>query len=278
MKKTTVGAMIGVGAAALAAAALPAIYKNNKKLTVSRQIFRSEKVFGALAGYRIVHVADLHNAEIGKNNQILLAQINVEQPDRIAITGDLLDSYHPNREVALDFAAAAARIAPTDFVTGNHEHRLERKELQSFLQELQARGVNVLRNEALHIYQGDEQFRLLGVDCQDGRTDTLTELMHNRPEGELNILLSHKPHYAEYYQKAHVDLVLSGHAHGGQFRLPIVGALYSPGQGLLPRYTAGMYRLGDTVMSVSPGLGNSSFPIRLGNPPELDVITLLPKA
>ena len=276
MKKSTVGALIGVGAAA-AAAAVPILYRSNKKLSVSRMTFRSEKVFGALAGYRIVHVADLHNNEIGKNNWLLLAQIEVEQPDRIVISGDLLDSYHPNREVALDFAAAAAKIAPCDFVTGNHEHRMEQKELRSFLLELQARGINVLRNEAIHVYQGDEHFRLIGVDCQQGKTETLTELMQNRPVSELNILISHKPHYAEYYRKAGVDLVLCGHAHGGQFRLPILGGLYSPGQGLLPQYTAGMYRLGDTVMSVSRGLGNSSFPIRIGNPPELDVITLLPK-
>ena len=277
MKKTTVGALVGAGAAALAAAAVPVIYRSNKKLTVTRLTFRSEKVYGALSGYRIAHVADLHNTEIGKNNQLLLAQIAVEQPDRIAITGDLIDSYHQKREVALDFASEAVKIAPCDFVTGNHEHRMERKELQSFLNELSARGVNVLRNEAIHIYQGDEQFRILGVDCQAGKTEILTGLMRSRPAGELNILLSHKPHYAEHYREAGVDLVLCGHAHGGQFRLPLIGAVYAPGQGMLPKYTAGMYRLGNTVMSVSRGLGNSSFPLRIGNPPSLDVITLLPK-
>ena len=277
MKKSTIGAIVGGVAAAAAAVAAPLLVKNSKKLSVSRLKFHSDKVYGALSGYRIVHVADLHNNQIGRHNALLLAQIAVEEPDRIAITGDLLDSYHPDLQTALDFVSEAVKIAPCDFVLGNHELRLEPDALHAFLQALRQRGVQVLRNEAAHIYVGEEQFRLLGVDCQEGKTDTLRALMQARPAGELNILLSHKPHYAEHYRQAGVDLVLCGHAHGGQFRLPAVGGLYAPGQGILPKYTAGMYELGKTRMAVSRGLGNSSFPVRLGNTPELQVITLMPK-
>lgn len=277
MKKSTIGAIVGGAAAVVVAAVAPALVKSRKKLAVSRLKFHSEKIYGALCGYRIVHVADLHNNQLGRKNELLLAQIGVEQPDRIAITGDLLDSYHPDVQTVLDFVSAAVKIAPCDYVTGNHELRLEPEELEKFLFELRSRGVQVLRNEAVHIYVGEEHFRLLGVDCQDGKTETLPELMQNRPSGELNILLSHKPHYAEHYRQAGVDLVLCGHAHGGQFRLPSVGGLYAPGQGVLPKYTEGMYELGKTRMAVSRGLGNSSFPVRLGNTPELQVITLLPK-
>lgn len=274
MKKTTIGALVGAGAAAIAA---PLVLRENKKLTVNRQSFRSEKVYGALSGFRIVHVSDLHNRKIGKDNALLLAQIAVEQPDRIAITGDLIDSYQLNLADALAFIDRAVQIAPCDFVTGNHEHRLEPEELTRFLEELKSRGVHVLRGEAIQLYRGDERFRILGVDCQEGKTETLQELMRSRPSGELNVLLSHKPHYAEQYEKAGVDLVLCGHAHGGQVRLPGIGALYAPGQGLFPKYSAGMYHLGGTALAVSRGLGNSSFPVRIGNPPELGVITFLPK-
>ena len=277
MKKSTVGAVIAAGAAAAAAVLAPVIVNSQKKLTVSRLKFRSEKVYGALSGYRIVHVADLHDNQIGRKNSLLLAQIAVEQPDRIAITGDLIDSYHPDRKTALDFVAEAVKIAPCDFVTGNHELRLEPEELESFLSELQSLGVRVLRNEATHIYVGEESFRLVGVDCQEGKSEFLHDLMKASHAGELNVLLSHKPHYADNYRQAGVDLVLCGHAHGGQFRLPAIGGLYAPGQGLLPKYTEGMYELGNTRMAVSRGLGNSSFPVRLGNAPELQVITLLPK-
>jgi predicted MPP superfamily phosphohydrolase len=98
--------------------------------------------------------------------------------------------------------------------------------------------------------------------------------MADRPEEELNVLLAHKPHYAKEYEEAGVDLVLTGHAHGGQWRFPGVGALYAPGQGLFPKYTAGMYRLGKTVLCVSRGLGNSSFPLRIENKPEIVTVIL----
>ena len=277
MKKSTFGALVGTGVAAAAAVAAPILIKQQRKLSVSRLNYRSEKVFGALSGYRIAHVADLHNREIGQNNEILLAQLQVEQPDRILITGDLIDSYRPDPKIALAFAEEAVKIAPCDFVTGNHEHRMARKDFDAFLDALRERGVQVLRNEAVRVYVGEEQFRLIGVDCQEGKTETLSDLMRSRPANELNILLSHKPHYAEHYENARVDLVFCGHAHGGQFRLPLLGGLYAPGQGILPRYTDGLYELGNTTLCVSRGLGNSSFPIRLGNPPELQIVTLLPK-
>ena len=174
-----------------------------------------------------------------------------------------------------DFAQKAARLAPCYFVTGNHEHRLEQEELKDFLSRLEQLGVTVLRNEAVTMGMGASSFRLLGVDCQQGRTDTVEKLMAGARPGQLQILLSHKPHYAENYARAGVDLVLCGHAHGGQFRLPVVGGLFAPGQGIVPKYTAGMYRLGEqTTMLVSRGLGNSSFPVRVGNPPQLCVVTL----
>ena len=142
-----------------------------------------------------------------------------------------------------------------------------------FYRALERAGVTVLRNEAVLLGMG-EGFRLIGVDCNPARTDALRELMADRPAEELNVLLSHKPHYAKYYEQAGVDLVFTGHAHGGQFRLPGVGALFAPGQGPLPKYTAGMYRLGKTVMCVSRGLGNSSFPLRVENKPELVTVIL----
>lgn len=285
MKKSTV-AMIAAGGAA--AASIPYFYRQNTDLRCSHYVFRSPKVRGALDGYRIVQVSDLHNRELGKGNCHLLALIEAQRPDLIAITGDLVDSYHPGWDKTLRFCRAAAKIAPCWFVTGNHEHRMSRERLDEFLRLLTEASVRVLRGEAaeLGIHAGKEDgacqegpgdptwFRLIGVDCQQGKTDLVRRLMEKRDPEELNILLSHKPHYAETYQKAGVDLVLTGHAHGGQWRLPAVGGVFAPGQGLLPKYTAGMYRLGKTVMCVCRGLGNSSFPLRIENKPELVLITL----
>ena len=272
MKKGTVAAFAAAGTA-LAAASVPYFYRQNTELTASHYVFRSPKVHGALEGFRITQVSDLHNRSFGKDNCRLLALTEAQLPDLLVITGDLTNSYRPDLETALDAARRLARIAPCDSVTGNHEHRMSVEKQTAFFRALEDAGVIVLRNEAVSLGMG-EGFRLVGVDCSQGRTDTLRALMADRPPEELNILLSHKPHYAEYYRRAGVDLVLSGHAHGGQVRLPGLGGLYAPGQGPLPKYTAGMYRLGGTVMCVSRGLGNSCAPLRVENKPELVTVIL----
>lgn len=272
MKKTTTAALAAATAAA-ALASVPYFYHQNTDLTASHYVFRSPKVRGALEGFRITQVSDLHNRSFGKDNCRLMALVEAQLPDLLVITGDLTDSYHPDPERALDAARRLAKLAPCYYVTGNHEHRMTLERQTEFYRALERAGVTVLRNEAVLLGMG-EGFRLIGVDCNQARTDALRELMADRPAEELNVLLSHKPHYAKYYEQAGVDLVFTGHAHGGQFRLPGVGALFAPGQGPLPKYTAGMYRLGKTVMCVSRGLGNSSFPLRVENKPELVTVIL----
>lgn len=272
MKKGTVAAFAAAGTA-LAAASVPYFYHQNTDLTASHYVFRSPKVQGALEGFRITQISDLHNKVFGRDNCRLMALVEAQLPDLLVLTGDLMDSYHPDLERALDAARRFAKLSPCYYVTGNHEHRMSVERQTSFYRALEAAGVIVLRNEAVTLGLG-KGFRLIGVDCPQGRTEVLRELMADRPPEELNILLSHKPHYAKYYRQAGVDLVFTGHAHGGQFRLPGVGALFAPGQGPLPKYTAGMYRLGDTVMCVSRGLGNSSFPLRVENKPELVTVIL----
>ena len=272
MNRKTVAALAAVGTAA-AAAAVPYFHRQNTEVTAVHYTFRSAKVKGALEGFRITQISDLHNREFGRDNCRLLALTEAQLPDLLVITGDLMDSYHTDLDRALNSAGRLARIAPCYYVTGNHEQRMSLRRQTEFYRALAAAGVVVLRNEAVTLGMG-ESFRLLGVDCNQGRTDALLRLMADRSADELDILLSHKPHYAQYYERAGVDLVLTGHAHGGQWRLPGVGAIYAPGQGLLPKYTAGMYRLGKTVMCVSRGLGNSSFPLRLENKHARVTVTL----
>ena len=273
MKKSTIAAAAALGTAAVAAASVPYFYKQSTELTASHYVFRSPKVKGALEGFRITQISDLHNKEFGKDNCRLLALAEAQMPDLIALTGDLTDSYHPNLEKALDTAERLTKLAPCYYVTGNHEHRMSRDKQERFFRGLEERGVVLLRDEAVTLGLGGG-FRLLGLDSNLAKIDVLRELMADRPEEELNVLLAHKPHYAKEYEEAGVDLVLTGHAHGGQWRFPGVGALYAPGQGLFPKYTAGMYRLGKTVLCVSRGLGNSSFPLRIENKPEIVTVIL----
>lgn len=230
-------------------------------------------------GFKIAHVSDLHNAVFGRKNERLLSLIRAAEPDIIAITGDLIDSRHTDIDSALAFVEAAAEIAPVYYVTGNHESRLDFDEIEP---RLIAAGARVLRNEAEDIGRGGERIRLAGIDdpsfirtggtAEERAAAELEQLGDGG--GTFTVLLAHRPELVEVYAEYGAGLVLSGHAHGGQVRLPLLGGLYAPGQGLLPEYDSGLYSLGETQMVVSRGLGNSVAPLRVNNRPELVIVTL----
>ena len=233
----------------------------------------------AFEGFKIAHVSDLHNAVFGRKNEKLLSLIRAAEPDIIAITGDLIDSRHTDIDSALAFVEAAAEIAPVYYVTGNHESRLDFDAIEP---RLIAAGARVLRNEAEYIEHGGERIRLAGIDdpsfirtggtAEERAAAELEQLGDGG--GTFTVLLAHRPELVEVYAEYGAGLVLSGHAHGGQVRLPLLGGLYAPGQGLLPEYDSGLYSLGETQMVVSRGLGNSVAPLRVNNRPELVIVTL----
>lgn len=233
----------------------------------------------AFEGFKIAHVSDLHNAVFGRKNEKQLSLIRAAEPDIIAITGDLIDSRHTDIDSALAFVEAAAEIAPVYYVTGNHESRLDFDEIEP---RLIAAGARVLRNEAEDIGRGGERIRLAGIDdpsfirtggtAEERAAAELEQLGDG--SGTFTVLLAHRPELVEVYAEYGAGLVLSGHAHGGQVRLPLLGGLYAPGQGLLPEYDSGLYSLGETQMVVSRGLGNSVAPLRVNNRPELVIVTL----
>ena len=235
--------------------------------------------------FTIAQVSDLHNAEFGGGNRELLAILEEAEPDLIAITGDLIDSRRTDPAPALAFLEGAVELAPVCYVTGNHEFRAydAYQDLKSQMEEL---GVIVLENEAVVLEA--VPLRVIGLDDLSFgvRSDpsatpeqilqgALTALAPQAGEEDLRtVLLAHRPEYVELYAQHGADLVLSGHAHGGQVRLPGVGGLYAPGQGFLPAYTSGLYQIGETSLVVSRGLGNSLFPLRVNNRPEVVLVKL----
>lgn len=242
----------------------------------------SEELPDAFDGFRIAHVSDLHNAQMGKNNASLLEMLRSAQPDMIAITGDIVDSRRTDMDVAVSFVREAVKIAPCFYVTGNHEARLDAYgELKT---RLEAAGVVVLENEKTTLERNGEQLTVMGVDDASFRMDylfgdasavtraRLAELT-DKSDG-FTVLLSHRPELFEVYVEYDMDLTLSGHAHGGQFRLPFAGGLIAPNQGLFPQYDAGLFTEGNTNMIVSRGIGNSLFPFRVNNPPEVILVEL----
>lgn len=256
--------------------------RGNTALELNAYTISSSELPNSFDGYRIAHVSDLHNAEIGEGNAKLLAMLREADPDIIAITGDLIDSRNTDIEVALAFAEKAMQIAPCYYVTGNHEARVS--EYDELKTGLEAVGVFVLDDERMELALSGESITLLGVDDPSFHTDylfgdaatvvssKLAELAAQ--EDGFTLLLSHRPELFDTYVDSGMNLVLSGHAHGGQFRLPFVGGLVAPNQGLFPKYDAGLYTEGDTNMVVSRGIGNSILPFRFNNRPEVILIEL----
>ena len=257
----------------------------NTALELNHYTISSDRLTEAFDGYRIAHVSDLHNTEMGKDNEKLLDMLQEADPDIIAITGDIIDSRNTDIDVALQFTKDAMEIAPCYYVTGNHEARVsEYDELKEGMIEL---GVVVLEDGRIELEQSGETITLLGVKDPSFQTDYLfgdsETVMQSKlqeivnEEGSYTILLSHRPELFEVYTESKVDLVLSGHAHGGQFRLPFVGGLVAPNQGLFPKYDAGLYTEENTNMVVSKGIGNSILPFRFNNRPEVILIDLYSK-
>lgn len=254
----------------------------NSALMVNEISVTSDELPQSFSGYKIAQVSDLHNAQFGKDNEKLIEKLNECEPDIIVLTGDLIDSYHTNIDVSISFAEKAVQIAPTYYVTGNHEARIDG--LSEFLKRLEDKGVTVLQNESVTLNNENERITLLGVSDPSFQADYLfvdektvtdsavSDLM-NGTEG-YTVLLSHRPEMFDVYVKNNVDLVLTGHAHGGQFRLPFFGGLVAPGQGLFPKYDSGLYTMNGTNMIVSRGIGNSIIPFRVNNRPEIVMVEL----
>ena len=252
---------------------IPFCLYQNKHLVITTYTYESEKLGADLDGYRIVQISDLHNAEFGKENKKLLETIRSCSPDIIVITGDLVDSNHTNVERAVAFVKEAVKVAPVYYVTGNHEYWLDPSENEQMMQGILAAGAYDLDDEAVRIEKGDSSFLLVGLDDQHLSDETLKNLLREQ-KSELSIVLAHEPQYLQNYANAEADLVLTGHAHGGQIRLPFVGGIVAPDQGFLPEYTSGQYNSADTEMIVSRGLGNSIIPVRLFNYPEVVCVEL----
>ncbi len=259
------------------------IVHSNNSIGITELTVTSDKLPKSFDGYRIAHVSDLHCAKFGKNNEKLIAALESTSPDIIVITGDLIDTRYDDKSVGIDFARAAASIAPTYFVSGNHE--IDNDDFDAIAAELESASVTVLRGESVRLYKSEEYITLVGIDdarvitgkeANEKARDVIeAELEKLPPVGEeYTILLAHRPDMIELYADKSYNLVFSGHAHGGQFRLPIIGGLYAPGQGLFPKYTEGLHTVGKTDLVISRGLGNASFPFRLNNNPEIISLTL----
>lgn len=236
--------------------------RENNRLVISRYYVPAD-VSEELA---IVHLSDLHTKRFGPNNEKLIAQIKELAPDVIVITGDMVHKWDDKAASYVDALTGLNKLAPVYAIPGNHETRMD--EWPVLRDMLRKAGIRVIENDVAIFSKGEQRVSILGLN--ETADPALPPLFTRLGEmGGLRIVLSHYPLTFEDYCKYDFDLQLSGHAHGGQWRLPFVGGLYSPDQGLFPHYDAGLFEEKGRVLVVSRGLGNSEFPLRLLNYPEI---------
>lgn len=281
MKKQTKRTIQLVSGAVATALLARAAYCQNHQLDISSFVYHNEKLPGSFHGFRILQVSDLHNARFGFHQKKLMKEIQLASPDIILISGDLIDKRRcrkNNIQPALRFVKEAVKIAPVYYVPGNHEAT---SEIYPYLKErLLAYGVEVLGNSMVELSRNEEAITLIGVKDPKFYIHEPQRFQHNlqtlkqMSDNQFHILLSHRPEYFDFYAACGFDICFCGHAHGGQIRLPKIGGLYAPNQGIFPKYTNGRYVKGDTTMFVSRGLGNSKAPLRIHNHPQLVLVRL----
>lgn len=291
------------------------LYLENNWIKINRIKHSPKNLPEEFRGMRIVHLSDMHSKSFGQGNNKLLKRVKELNPDIIVFTGDLIDSRRYEEEVSSSTMASLANIAPVYYVIGNHEARraeyensLQQKLVNSGVKVLR-NDAHVIEKKGQRIYilGVDDPYKdnrsyvkkakdsevlnrnineALEKITEEKAKDTLFKAVISKQrqglskEASLNknhftLLLSHRPEQIETYAGCSVDLVFSGHAHGGQMRIPFTGqGGFAPNQGRFPKYTSGLHMLGDTALVISRGLGNSSFPFRVFNRPEIILVEL----
>ncbi|MFD0588950.1 metallophosphoesterase [Paenibacillus sp. GCM10027627] len=262
------------------------LYTENNSIGTTAYKLSSSKLPSGFERYRIVHLSDLQSKEFGRDQRPLIRKVQKLKPDIIVVTGDLVDSTHYNADASYKMMKGVAEIAPVYFARGNHEYFAP--DYPALEQKLREAGIHILQNVSVSLPLGDGRIELAGVDdpvfdqIEDGDVAKISKHLDQALgglEGEeaeaYTVLLSHRPELFQVYADYEIDLSLAGHAHGGQFRIPFVGGVYSPEQGFWPDLSQGSHTLGDSTLIVSRGLGNSIIPQRLFNRPEIVVVDLI---
>ena len=262
---------------ALIAAVCAFLIKDSRDdLEISRYEVESAKLAESFDGFRIVQLSDLHGAEFGDDGMGLVEKVRELEPDIIALTGDFITDENDLAAVK-KLAERITKLCPVYFVSGNHEFGSGfAVELRNILEDA---GVKYLSNEYLTISRGEDSILLGGVEDPNAYADMITpeelaQKMNEAAPATFKILLGHRNYWMTEYPELPVDLILSGHAHGGLVRIPGVGGLIGTDRHLFPDFVEGKFNNGNYTMIVSRGLGNSVPIPRIFNRPEIVCVTL----
>ena len=264
---------------ACAALAVTAVAALNDSLTTRLYEVRSEKVREPV---RLVLLTDLHSCAYGAGQRKLLDAVEAQHPDLVLLGGDIVDDDPSlDEENAWTVVRALAERYPTFYVTGNHEFWGGRPE--ELKRRMEAYGATVLEGACETVIFQGQPLGICGVDDPAvGEESWEVQLDRAAAEADpdyFNILLTHRPERVDCYEGRGFDLVLAGHTHGGQWRIPgLLNGLLAPNQGFFPQYAGGRYQIGESALIISRGLARESTRIpRLFDPPEVVVVDVLPE-
>lgn len=267
------------------------VFKVNKnKVDITKYNIVNEKIPTEFNGFKIVQLSDFHSKGYKETTEKIITKINNINPDIVVMTGDMISWELENIDEFNKLIKEVCAKFPVYYINGNHEQLaqiLKKSEYDNFITEIKELGVVIINNSYIEVIKKDQSIRLYEIDIplddSTGLYITEEQIEDNYVENILseidsekfNILLAHNPLFIDEYSKWGADLVLSGHIHGGIIRIPLINkGIISPEKELFPKYDAGDFKVGDTIMIVNRGIGSSSFDLRIFNSPEISVITL----
>ncbi len=238
---------------------------------------------------RFVLLSDLHSVSFGKDNGKLVEAVKDLNPEGILIAGDMFTSrVGEHTDTALALLEKLSGICPVYYANGNHEQKVKESPsefgglYEDYVKKLSSFGITLLENDSVDLE--DLNIRIFGLELPfryyrkfrriHPSKEEIDTLIGTSGEDVCNILIAHNPEYFADYASWGADLTVSGHVHGGLMRLPLLGGVVSPKFTLFPRYSGGIYRIGERSMVLSCGLGTHTLPIRIFNPGEVSLIRI----
>lgn len=252
------------------------IYKGTKTIDITTYQIESNKINNDI---KIALLTDLHSTEIDDGNKKLIQMVRDSNPDIICYSGDMINWTDTNYEVTLELTKELVKIAPVYYGLGNHEYYKYVEKNRDFMDMFAKAGAIMLNNtyETLSI---NENIIDIGCICEapEQYEKYKPDIVDRMELSEhFKLLLAHTPElYMGALNDKKIDLALSGHAHGGQIRIPYIGGVYAPDQGFLPKYTSGCHKINETTLIISRGLGDHTIIPRINNNPELVIIEIKP--
>ncbi|WP_231495882.1 metallophosphoesterase [Paucisalibacillus sp. EB02] len=251
-------------------------YIDTNVFQVNKVQFVTDKI-PAGSEISFLQISDVHNKVFGDQNEKLIETVKRIDSDFIVLTGDLVDRKTTTFSSVFSLVKEFKAINPNlYFVTGNHEWG--NRNTEELLVGLKKRGVTILNNKNTQITKGDTTINLVGIDNESTNNENLNLAFDGVSQEHYTVLLSHSPTVVQKYQDIPANLILSGHTHGGQVRVPLIGAVIAPDQGFFPELDKGIFEFGnDQYLYIDSGLGTSVAPIRFWNQSQISLVTVVGK-